>query len=640
MPDIDWACTIGFDLETRGVKPEYALQAYRMKDGLAEISAASFATFERGTCEMDPASAWIESRLRFAAERGLYVVTWNGCFDVSWCIAAGLGDLCYEVKWLDAMLLWRHLCVFPEGEDVPKSKRKSYSLKAAMAEFFPGEGSFKEFDNFQAQDAESLALLKERNVKDAQYTLKLAKLFWDQLDDSQRVAALIEARCIPMVAETYVTGLPISESGARELSNKLQQQGDQMYADLLASSPEVGDYDIGSPKQLSTLLFDVWGLPILSTSEKTGVPSTDKAVLYELASIDPRARTIKEIREAKNNRTKFAEGVLASVEYNGDGASRPQMKIFGTYTGRATYYSKQTAKVQRARTLKSGEVRYSEVEEDLPTGFALHQTKRGREYRDLIRAPEGCLMVEWDAAGQEFRWMAVVSGDETMLGLCAPGEDAHSYMGSQISGADYREIIRLVDEEDAEAANIRKLGKFCNLSYQYRVYPKTATKKARVEYGMDVQEPFIAGTLETYQRSYPGVPRYWVDAVRTAQYKGYAETFAGRRVQLKDWRKSVRWSTESTAINYPIQGSGGDQKYLALSALRSHLNKYDGKFLFDLHDGIYCVFPIAKAEKAAVELMHLLSNLPYKQVWGVDLPIQFPFDCKMGPTWGSLKKVH
>ena len=94
---------------------------------------------------------------------------------------------------------------------------------------------------------------------------------------------------------------------------------------------------------------------------------------------------------------------------------------------------------------------------------------------------------------------------------------------------------------------------------------------------------------------------------------------------------------ESTAINYPIQGTGADQKYLALAVLRTLLPKYDAKFYFELHDGLFIIIPDQHVAKAVPEIQRRLSNLPYKEAWGVTLPIQFPTDAKTGKTWGDLK---
>ena len=70
-----------------------------------------------------------------------------------------------------------------------------------------------------------------------------------------------------------------------------------------------------------------------------------------------------------------------------------------------------------------------------------------------------------------------------------------------------------------------------------------------------------------YQRTYRRVPVYWQNRdPRSARYYNVVESLAGQQVQLTDpWDKEHTWMLESTALNYPIQATGADQKYLAIS---------------------------------------------------------------------------
>lgn len=171
--------------------------------------------------------------------------------------------------------------------------------------------------------------------------------------------------------------------------------------------------------------------------------------------------------------------------------------------------------------------------------------------------------------------------------------------------------------------------------------------KARTDYEMDLDEMFIKQMLATYKATFPGIPGnsgqvgYWQSAIHKARKAGYAETFAGRRVQLRgSWTGRDAWPMESTAINYPIQGTGADQKYLALAVLRNLLPKYNAYFYMELHDGIFIIVPQDRSLEAGEVIQRSLSNLPYKQAWGIDHPIQFPVDGKISSeSWGDLKGV-
>jgi DNA polymerase I-like protein with 3'-5' exonuclease and polymerase domains len=632
MSLLDLTRCVAFDVETQGDEDLFALQPFRHLQGAARVSAATFAWVEapktlKTDCILYPQNDWLQANLdRFSGRR---MVAWNAVFDAAWLIALGFEKEVFAYQWLDPMLLWRHAVVEPEGDEIPKAKRKSYALEAAMHEFFPEFSDFKDFKDFQATDAEALKGLLNRNRMDTIFTVKFAEMFWNMLDDRQQRAALLEAACIPMVAKTRILGITANNEAAQSLQIALTKEYDENYRKLLEIYPQIVDVNLGSSPQLATLFFDTWGLPCLkqtkpSKTKPEGSRSTDKYVLYDLAATYPEAALVKNCREAKNNTTKYAVATQKSLEYNGDGCIRPEAKVFSTYTGRMSYGSKQgKGKAER------------------PVGIALHQMKRGKDFRRLIAVPEGYTLEEFDFSGQEFRWMAVASKDETMLSLCAPGEDAHSYMGAQIALVDYRQLIERVHAEDKEAENQRKLGKFSNLSFQYRISAAKATVKARVEYGLDVNETFIGGVQSTYKRTYPGILDYWRNQVMKCKQVGYAETYAGRRVQLKgSWVGRDKWGLESTAINYPIQGTGADQKYLALAVLRNYLPQIGGYFYFELHDGLFLLIPTHKAQTEAVKIKHMLSNLPYKEAWGVDLPIQFPVDAKLSDqSWGDLKEL-
>lgn len=96
------------------------------------------------------------------------------------------------------------------------------------------------------------------------------------------------------------------------------------------------------------------------------------------------------------------------------------------------------------------------------------------------------------------------------------------------------------------------------------------------------------------------------------------------------------WSMGSTAINYRVQGTGADQKYLALRVLKSYCVASAINFFLDYHDGLLFYVPERFAEKAAVEMKAKLDNLPYKRAWNFTPPIPLNWDEKIGSSWGGL----
>lgn len=278
----------------------------------------------------------------------------------------------------------------------------------------------------------------------------------------------------------------------------------------------------------------------------------------------------------------------------------------------------------------------------LPIGFAMHQYKRDKVFREPIRPPPGYGILEVDSAGQEFRWMAEASGDEVMKSLCMPGEDPHSYMSVQIEPKwTYQEFMRLNKEGDELVGNIRKAGKVSNLSLQYRTSAAKLLTVARVDYGLDMTMREAVHNHAVYPRTYKGVPKYWTKAIGVVQQTGYAETFGGRRVRVAgDWTSRLAWSMGSTAINFKIQGTGADQKYLAIACLKNLMHKAGAWLALEFHDGLYYFVPLDKLKQIASSAKRILDNLPYRQAWGYEPSIPFPWDAKIGPNWGMLKEFR
>ena len=618
---LDITKLMAFDVETSGTLREYGLQPHRVKTGEAWLTSYAVATTGRVCGRLAPSCQNLTALLQLAIDKKLTLVGWNVAFDAAWLCAYGLTDLVMQVNWLDAMLLLRHLEIEPEYEAANRSKKRSFGLKAAVAEAWPEHAGYGEDIDFGATDPESLAKLLVYNKKDSLFTLALTKKYYARLEQNPRQlrAALLEARSIPLVAQAWVEGILIDQGALNTLDVALVATADRCMEVL---SPHGVTADIvASPKQLGELLFKTWGLPVIKQTD-TGNASTDKETLHELAFIDPRAKTLREFREAIGNRTKFSTSIADSVAYNGDGRTRPQAAIFGTYSGRMTYYSKQ-----------------GKNKDERQTGFALHQEKRGKEFRNLLMAPEGYTLCEFDAAGQEFRWMAIASGDETMLNLCEPGEDPHSYMGARIDRSDYRTLIAGVHAEDPVAKGKRQLGKVANLSLQYRTSAGKLRSVARVQYNLNMLPSEAMIIHSTYLQTYARVPQYWQQQIAECQVHKYVETFAGRRVQLPDdFNGPWGWSLGSTAINYRIQGTGADQKYLALAVLRPYMAKHGIRFAWEMHDGIYMYVPDALVSRCVPEIRHMLGSLPYQRVWGFTPPIPLPWDAKTGKRWGDLKE--
>ena len=611
---------VGFDVETVGDEPAFALQPWRAtlaQHRRARIRSFAYASKQGAHAILDPTRYQLSEWLMFQAERGNIIVCSETKFDVAFLLAIGLKAEVYANKWMDFQLLWKRV----------DAHRFAYGLKTAVAEFLPQLAGYDEGIDFNATDPEEVKKLLTYNKVDAVATVKLAQIFWEQLEPEERTAALIEGRGIPMIAESWITRIRMDADALVALDKELSKERLRALYDLNAlledqGLNEVTEEQISSPQQLGRLMFQDWGLQPIKVTPK-GKPSTDKESLIKLAVQDEKVAQVHRVRKARHKQTRCVTRPLESLAYNGMSTVHPEPKIAETYTGRMTYKSNQG----KGKNL-------------VQTGIALHQWDRGATVRETIQGPEGYKLVEFDWSGQEMRLMAdrmaVLCGDETMLNLFLDGKDLHSYMGAQIKQVEYDWLVENKNKtKDTKA--IRDLGKFANLSLQYRVGNDTMRARALTQYNLWLTAQDAKQIKMAYFRGFPGVEAYWGQAIALAKQFGYCETMGHRRVKLDNL--SI-YSQQQTAINTPIQGTGGDMKHLGLAVVSSVLLKMCGLYAFDLHDALFVYLPDnSELESNVLDLRYRLTNLPYKKMWNWEPTLPLTVDASVGDRWGHLKEV-
>jgi DNA polymerase I-like protein with 3'-5' exonuclease and polymerase domains len=352
-----------FDFETWGKLPEYALQPWRYaKQEFWPTSLVWIDHEHTAYGGLHPDRTTVLRMLTWAIENKITLCGWNLVFDIGVCAAMGFEKEVLKVRWLDGMLLWRHLEVEPEYDETGPSKRK-FGLKSCVEQFLPDQAGYNEDVNFGATTPEELEKLHRYNIRDNSFSLILCKLLWSLLNERQQSTALIEAISLPMVAIANTRGMLVDTIACGALGAKLDAVAAKNLKELEWFG--VTETIVRSPAKLSALMFDNWKLPVQkeNKSAKTGktTRSTDKNTLHELAIFDPRARQLREYREALVRRKKFVQAPLDSVAYNGDGRAHPLAHVFGTYSSRMTYSSKQKVRVEKKGKIIVDEV--SDVDE-------------------------------------------------------------------------------------------------------------------------------------------------------------------------------------------------------------------------------------------------------------------------------------
>jgi DNA polymerase I-like protein with 3'-5' exonuclease and polymerase domains len=604
---------VGFDIETDGDEPGYALQPWRVKQGKARI--VSFATVEETGAiinrKLRPTAFDIGESLAHCINRGYTLVGSNTLFDVSWLLAYDLRETVARAKWADFKFYWRAL--LNEPNDI-----KRWGLKAAVTEFMPQLAGYEKEISFEPGYELTHDLLVYNTI-DSGSTAMLARRFYDQLDAKARRMVEVMNGNIAHFAQAYLDGLNIDT----EALAAWRVWAEARVVDAQPRTTFTAKV-LNSPAQLKKALIEM-GYDVADTSKET-------LSLIE----DERVKAIAEYKLGAKNLSTYITPAEKCLEYTQTGRAHCQPNLWGTYTGRITYSSKQLKKYQVAIAIAQ-----------LPR----HSPKQAYNPRNIIIAPPGYDLFEADAANQESRLMADrvsrVCLDTTLADIFNNGLDFHSKTGAGIYGIDYETFKARVEAEDTEAAYNRQLGKVANLSLQYRTGWARLQEFARSNYDMVISEELSRTIVKKYKTTYPGVPIYWRAAIEEAKHKGYAETIGGRRVNLTEWQGRGAYATEQTALNFPIQGSGADMKYLAVTCISPVLREYGAIYGFDLHDALFIYLPNNEKTPGykipALDLARLikakLNDLPYEAVYGWQPAVPMPWDAMLGRSWGDLKKV-
>jgi len=620
---------IALDIETAPIgdaPSEYALQPWRYLEGTAEITCISVARASGEALLVTKASQF---RGLLASLKGKLVWTHNGIFDVAWLIAYGLEEEVKAIQWGDTMTLAKWAYHSQRHDRFP-----AWDLGSVARHQFKGAPWVEAFCKMKSSEhgaGENQGYWEQRAKLDAIVTARIAQKTWNELDQRRRKSSMITMSSIVPLARSWVIGVdvdfslideavPIISAEMAKIEYTLGVHNDQHTHTVVLDESWTPSKVLRSPKQLADLLYKTWAHEPKHFSAKTGQPSADKTALTYLSDTCDAAIDILRWRKLDTQLSRYIQAPLKAREYLGSDTMHPSPKLFATYTGRMTYTSKTSRK--------------------FATGVALHQWPREKEFRALIVPRKGYKHVEFDAAGQESRLMADKSGDYNMREAFIQGKDFHSVTGSRIAGLSYEAFIKGKEEGNSAITGthgFRYQGKFCNLSNNFRIGVKKLRLQSRVQYGMDVDFIQAKQWHETFFHLFPGVKKYWGAAIAAGKTIGYAETLAGRRFKLSYWGKDDRWGTESSALMFPIQGSGADMKDLAIQELTKHYPQF--VFWFDLHDGLHMQVPEEVPNSVLLEARQMLDDLDYNKWWGYTPSIPLTWDVSVGTRWSQLEEL-
>lgn len=415
-----------------------------------------------------------------------------------------------------------------------------------------------------------------------------------QLQEHQQAGLLFEME-IPLanvLAKMEIAGIKVKKETLQDMQAENEVLIEQLTQEIYALAGQ--EFNINSPKQLGTILFEDMGLPLEYTKKtKTGY-STAVDVLERLAPIAPVVSKILEYRQITKLQSTYVIGLQDAIMEDGKIHTRYVQDL--TQTGR----------------LSSTDPNLQNIPVRLEQGRLIRKA--------FVPEWEDSCFLASDYSQIELRVLAHISQDEHLIAAFEHGEDIHTATAMRVFGIEKPEDVTPNDRRNAKAVNfgvvygISDFGLSNNLGI---------TRKAAKQY------------IDTYFERFPGIKNYMETIVREARDKGYVETIYHRRRGLPDINSrnfNVRNFAERTAINSPIQGSAADILKVAMINLDAALTEkgYRTRMLLQVHDEI--VLEVPNEELEAVRRL-------VKETMEVAIKLSVPLiaDENAGQTWYEAK---
>lgn len=402
----------------------------------------------------------------------------------------------------------------------------------------------------------------------------------------------IEMPLVPVLAKMERAGMLVDPDRLRNLSEGLATQ----IAEVERSIRDLaGDetFNIGSPMQLSHVLFDVMGLPTKGLKKtKRGYYSTNAKVLSDLARDHEIVRLILDWREKSKIKSTYLD-TLGPLR-RGDGRVHTTYNQTITATGR----------------LSSSDPNL----QNIPT-----RSELGRTVKTAFSAGEGSVFLAVDYSQIELRLLAHLSGDEHLVRAFNEGEDFHAETAARVFGVPVSEVT----------PDLRSRAKAVNFGIVY------GQQAYGLSQSLHISMAEARDMIDRYYEAYPGVRTFLDNVVARAKQTGYAETMYGRRrhiPELKAKNPQLRGFGERTAMNHPMQGTAADIIKIAMARVSRRLEEegFAAHMILQVHDELDFECPIDEVERLTAMVRDVMEHV-------VDLRVPLIAEASTGITWADAK---
>lgn len=431
-------------------------------------------------------------------------------------------------------------------------------------------------------------------ARTAALTLALVAPLRDRMarENAANVFDGIEMPLVPVLAKMERAGMLVDPDRLHSLSEGLATQ----IAEVERSIRDLaGDetFNIGSPMQLSHVLFDVMGLPTKGLKKtKRGYYSTNAKVLSDLARDHEIVRLILDWREKSKIKSTYLD-TLGPLR-RGDGRVHTTYNQTITATGR----------------LSSSDPNL----QNIPT-----RSELGRTVKTAFSAGEGSVFLAVDYSQIELRLLAHLSGDEHLVRAFNEGEDFHAETAARVFGVPVSEVT----------PDLRSRAKAVNFGIVY------GQQAYGLSQSLHISMAEARDMIDHYYEAYPGVRTFLDNVVARAKQTGYAETMYGRRrhiPELKAKNPQLRGFGERTAMNHPMQGTAADIIKIAMARVSRRLEEegFAAHMILQVHDELDFECPNDEVERLTTMVRDVMEHV-------VDLRVPLIAEASTGITWADAK---
>lgn len=413
------------------------------------------------------------------------------------------------------------------------------------------------------------------------------KVQFDELPQLQQLARDIEFPMIGLLAKMEHRGILLDHAKLNEMSKEYEQKIGALQRRIWAQAGQ--EFNIGSPAQLGTILYEKLGLPTEGVKKgKSGGYSTGAVELARLRGLHPIIDFITEYREYTKLKSTYVDALP---------------KLVDEHSRLHTTFALDVAATGR---LSSSNPNL----QNIPT-----RTEMGQAIRRAFVPGKGNVFVSADYSQFELRLAAVMADDQELIEDFNRDIDIHTKTAAELYG---------VPEERVDKDMCRN-AKVVNFGILYGMSPRGLSVATTMSFS-EAKE-----FIQTYFELRPKIRQYMEQTVHDAVANGYVQTIFGRRRPTPDLKSSnfaVREAAKRAAINMPIQGTEADLMKMAMLAAEEKLDGL-GQQLLQIHDSILVECPKKNAEKVAQILKQIMENI-------YQLPVKLKVDVKVGHTWGEL----